>query len=119
MVLAAGCQGTRPSRPNSEPRDQYLILATELEAAAQNNMYDAIRRLRPGWFTRATRDRLTGDNALMVYIDDQPIGTAGTLRRFSPNFAARIRYLTQTEAQVRYGQNNGGRAAIVIETSKP
>jgi hypothetical protein len=118
VFLAAACHQSRPTRPSAESRDQYLILAAELESTGQVTLYDAVRRARPGWFTRATRERLTGDNALMVYVDDQPIGTAGALRRYAVNFAARIRFMPPTEAQVRYGQNNGGRAAIVIETER-
>ena len=116
LAVASGlaCGPKRAASPTA-PRDQYLILAQELEATQQATLYDAVRRARPNWFTRATRER-ANDNTLVVYADDQLIGSADALRRFAVDYAVRVRYLSPTEAQVRYGQNNRGRPAILIET---
>lgn len=124
LMLAFGALGCRsgqsgsPTRPQSTTRDQYLILADELDATNRDNLYDAVRQVRPGWFTRRTRNQ-QGDAGILVYLDDRQIGNATVLRRFSARDIDRVRYLSPTEAQVRFGQTNLGRPAILVETAKP
>jgi len=116
IMLASGCHiGPRVSRPETGPRDPYLITASELDASPRANLYDAVRELRPTWFTRPARAR-TGE--LVVYLEDRILGNARTLSRFHIDAVAEVRYLSPTEAQVRYGQLNGGRAAIVVELAR-
>lgn len=116
LACRSGQSGS-PSRPHQGPRDKYLVLAAELEAVGRDNLYDAVRQARPGWFTRSTRNR-TGDGSILVYFDDQPVGNATALRRFSTHAVDKVRYLSPTEAQVRYGQTNVGRPAILVETAR-
>lgn len=113
LLLLAGCRSAAsPSRPEPEGRDPYLILASELEKTPRANLYDAVWELRPRWFTRSSRADV-GD--VIVYIGDQLIGRADALRRFQTSQVVEVRYLSPTEAQVRYGQNNRGRPAIAVE----
>lgn len=116
--LTIGCHSGRSVRPQPGAGDQYLITAAELDPAKHATVYDAVRQLRPFWLTRNVRGR-TGDNRISVYLDDQYIGTLGVLRRLPVTSAERLRYMTLTEAQTRFGSNNGGRAAIIVDTSKP
>jgi len=90
-------------------------LASELEASPRANLYDAVWELRPRWFTRSGRG---GSNEVYVYLEDRILGTAGTLRRFQTGLISEVRYLSPTEAQVRFGQNNRGRAAIVVALAR-
>ncbi len=112
LALSACRSNTRPSRPEAGRGDPYLILASELEATPRANLYDAVFELRPRWFTRSSRADV-GD--VIVYVGDQLLGRADVLRRFQATQVVELRYLTPTEAQVRYGQNNRGRPAIVVE----
>lgn len=116
ILLVMACSTGGPKRPKDpSPRDPYLILAAEIEATPNDNLYDAVRRLRPGWFSPAGQTR-SGEAAFLVYVDNQFIGATTSLRQFAAYPApARVRYLRGTEAQVRFGQNNGGRPAVVIE----
>jgi hypothetical protein len=117
-LLALACNTGRPVRPKSAAVDQYLILATELEASKQANVYDAVRHLRPFWLRRNVRGR-TGENTISIYVDEQFVGTLSALLRI-PTFAVeRVRYMSPTEAQTRFGQSNSGRAAILVESAKP
>ena len=109
--ILLACRTSPRQRSQDSGREPYLITAEELQASRRANLYDAARELRPRWFTRPTRAN-TGE--AYVYIDDQVVGTIGTLRRFSPNDVAELRYLSPTEAQVQFGQRNQGRAAIVL-----
>ncbi len=121
LALALACRPSNagfPTRPDpATTRDPYLILVAELESAGRDNLYDAVHQLRPGWFTRRTRDR-TGEQNIIVYLDDRQIGPVTALRRFSPRDVASARYLSPTEAQVRYGQINTGRPAIQLELAR-
>jgi hypothetical protein len=118
LTLVAACGGSRSepgARPDSESKDQYLITAKELDAVNRDNLYDAVRQLRPGWLTRRTRQQ-SGESAIIVYLDDRQFGTVAQLRQVSSRAVQSVRYLGPTEAQVRYGQMNGGRPAILLES---
>jgi hypothetical protein len=117
LLLTIACHTGRGVRPQPGQGDQYLIMATELEASKQLNLYDAVRHLRPAWMTRNIRGR-SGENTVAIYIDDHFIGTLSTLRRVSVFGVERVRYMSPVEAQTRFGQNNGGRAAIFVESAK-
>lgn len=120
MALALACrsQSSPASRADaSAPLDQYLIVQAELDALDRDNLYDAVRQLRPGWFSRRTRNR-SGEELIIVYLDDRQLGNVTNLRRFSARAVLSVRYLSPTEAQVRYGQINQGRPAILIESAR-
>jgi len=87
----------------------------ELEGTSRDNLLDAVYQLRPGWFNRVNRQQNGGDG-IFVYVDDRQIGDVSVLSRFSARSVASVRYLTPTEAQVRYGQMNQGRPAILLAT---
>lgn len=115
--MAFGCHSGRSVRPEPGAGDQYLITVTELDVARHATVYDAVRQLRPSWLTRSVRGR-TGENTVAVYVDDHFLGTMSALRRIPVSAAERIRYMSATEAQTRFGDPNGGRAAILIESSR-
>ena len=115
LLLAACHSTTRPSRPDPATGDPYLILASELEKSPRANLYDAVWELRPRWFTRSSRADIAD---VIVYVGDQLVGRADALRRFQTSQVVELRYLSPTEAQVRYGQNNRGRPAILVELAR-
>jgi len=124
-VVAAACtrgSGDRPSRPQAADestarRNPYLIERAELRATAAPSLYDAIIMRRPTWFTRAS-STAPGNDAVAVYIGEQLAGPLSMLRQMSVDAAQSVRYLTPTEANLRYGAKHGSRAAIVIEYAR-
>lgn len=115
LILVTACV-SNPARVAS-PGDPYRISADELLESRIDNLYDAVRQLRPSWFRRTSRGR-SGQQPIMVYLDDQQLGGVTALGRFTTNSVAEVRYLTPTEAQVRYGQSNFGRAAILLQSGR-
>ena len=83
-----------------------------MDAARQPTIYDAVRQLRPEWLQRRA------ETAILVYVDGQEAGNASVLHRLSVTTAQRIAYLSPTEAQIRFGNRNHNRAAILIETER-
>lgn len=117
LLVVVACAKAGSSRPESSGTDRYYIEAKELHSVSRDNLYDAVHQLRPGWFTRTTRQR-SGEDRILVYLDDRQVGDASTLRRFSAQSVESVRYLSPTEAQVRFGQINVGRPAIVLVSAR-
>lgn len=117
LAVTSACGVGRPARPRAAG-EQYLIERTELESTTQQNLFDAISRARPFWFTRDRRRGALGDSEIAVYLDQQQVGGIGQLTRLPVSATARVRYLSATEAQVRFGTTNGLRPAILVETAR-
>ncbi len=117
LFVASACGAGRPVRPKPAG-EQYLIAQSELEATRQQNLYDAIRQVRPFWLGRDRRQGTGGSSEIVVYLDEHQIGGVGQLTRLPVSAVARVRYLSATEAQVRFGTMNGLRPAIVVESAR-
>lgn len=115
VVVTTGCAKAPPRQERGDP---YLILAADLEKSGAQNVYDAISHLRPFWLSREVRGR-TGESTISVYLDERLLGTLSVLQHISVSGTGRVQYMRPTEAQTRFGQINGGRAAILIQTIKP
>jgi len=113
----AGCHTGR-SVAREPAGDPYLILAKELETSSQSNLYDAVRQLRPAWFSRLSARRGSGEQSIRVYLDERLQGAPSSLARIPMSVVARISYIGATEAQLKFGQQNGMYAAILVETDR-
>ena len=115
---SSGSERPRSPRPQSARRNQYLIERDELGVAGAQNLYDVVRIQRPVWLTRVVRN-VSGNDAIVVYLDERIIGSLNILREMPVHVAQKLEYLSPTEAQLRFGPKHGVRAAIVVETPKP
>jgi hypothetical protein len=114
----AGESESRPERPSRTRNDPYLIEGDEIRAATSaQNLYEVIRVRRPAWLTKSVRD-VSGDEAVVVYLDDRKLGMLPVLRGLRVDLPERMRYMSPTEAQLRFGPTHGPLAAIVIEIAK-
>jgi len=116
LVAVGGCHPGQPIRP-TPPGEQYTITNAELVRTRQANIYDAIRIARPFWFSRDGRLAGRSGANIVVYLQDQPLGSVAQLQRLPIRAATRVRYLDATEALLRFGHQNGARPAIVVEES--
>lgn len=103
-ACASGGGGERGPR-----RDPNLITAEELADYHNLDCYDAVRRLRPRWLQSRAGDPT-------VVRDGSRLGPASDyLAQIRVGQVASIRYLSATEATMRFGTGvNGG--AIVVTT---
>jgi hypothetical protein len=81
---AATATGTRP-RTN-------VITLQELRESRAPSLADVVRQLRPGWSTQVT-----------VFVNNDPFGGFEQLRSLSVQNTAEVRFLTRSEAQIKWG----------------
>ncbi|HSA56658.1 MAG TPA: hypothetical protein VLE53_13195 [Gemmatimonadaceae bacterium] len=98
MLVLEGCasSGTAASAPGSTQRTaarrSNVITAAELAESPQLlSVADAVRQLRPGW------------PQAQVYLDNDPFGPYQQLSQLTTRNAREIRYLTASEAQMKWG----------------
>ena len=108
LLVLTACAGGRPSRPTGTDGDRYHIERSELEATRLPTLFDAVQQLRPFWLTHANGD-------VAVYLNNQLVGGVSNLRRISVHLTEDARYMSATEAQVRFGPSNGLRPAILVQ----
>lgn len=102
MVLALALEacasaGTAASAPGTTQRTSTrrsnVITAGELAESPQLlSVADAVRQLRPSWPREAT-----------VFLDNDPYGAYASLSNLTTRQAKEIRYLTASEAQMKWG----------------
>ncbi|HEX6314989.1 MAG TPA: hypothetical protein VFZ73_09025, partial [Gemmatimonadaceae bacterium] len=73
-------------------RRTNVITAQEIRESAAPSLPDLIRQLRPGWPTNVT-----------IVVNNDVMGGYDMLRQQPKSTAAEIRYLTRSEAQMKWG----------------
>jgi hypothetical protein len=98
VIVAGGCatRGTAAADQsvtgNTTARRTNVISAQEIRESAAPSMQDLIRQLRPGWPTTVT-----------IAVNDVVMGGYDFLRQQPVSTATEIRYLTRSEAQIKWG----------------
>ncbi len=124
------------ARPAS--RSQNVITHEELASqAAGLNVYDAIQRLRPRMLHPETRSTMSGTTpgstvagnpmgagpTLLtpeVFMDERPYSTEiAALRDLLVSNITEIRFLTPSEAQMRWGSGHLGGVIQIVTTERP
>ena len=98
-IVLGGCasSGTaaadqRATATSTRPRTNVISVQEIRENGTAPSLADLIRQLRPGWPTNVT-----------VFMNNDPFGAYDSLRNISINNASEIRYLTASEAQMKWG----------------
>lgn len=145
LALAAGLAGcasssTTASGGGTAARgDRYVITAAELRTVSANNLYDAIRKLRPDYFRQRGNDlraqqptagakgngpvepqsSSTGsalaraDVPIKVYQNDQLMTSVEDLRQLPIAQTVEVRFLPGPQAVIRYGTSHSSGAILV------
>ena len=99
LVLAAGACASKGTAAGdqavtgaSTARRTNVISAEEIRESTAPSLIDLIRQVRPNWPTAVT-----------IVLNKDPFGSYDTLRNMSIRDTAEIRYLSRSEAQMKWG----------------
>jgi len=120
FVLAAG-----PLRAQRRP-----ITVEEIQRAGStvSSAYDAVERLRPRWLQAprevvelggASQDAQVRFSRLHVYEDDRDMGSVDYLKTIPAERILTIKWLSMTEAGVRFGPSEGPVLVITLKPAGP
>lgn len=111
-ACAAASTSTRPVR--SAGRD--VITAAEIVASRVTDVYQAVSQLRPEFLRKRSGVLIAPYRVpqVIVYLDELEFGTAESMRHIPLSRVRLIRYLSATEADLRWG---GHHPAGVIHVS--
>ena len=109
MAIATACKSAGGASPGTEAhpatyQDRNLITQDELQRTSAQNLFDAIRSLRPQWLRQSpTVIRQGSEGTVLVYLDGVQYGDPSMLRQISLLTVQEVRFLSASEAQARYG----------------
>jgi hypothetical protein len=113
------CAGTTPSTRPVLSAGRDVITAGEIVASKVTDVYQAVAQLRPEFLRRRSVSAIPAFAApeAMVYLDDLPYGAPESLRSIPLERVRLIRYITATEADLRWGGSHVA-GAILVTTMK-
>ena len=106
-ACAAASPTTRPVRSAS----REVITAAEIVSSRVQDVYQAVAQLRPEFLRRRSLSMAQPYrmSEVLVFLDDLEFGTAESMRNIPLARVRQIRYLTPSEASLRWGgQHPGG-----------
>jgi len=118
MSLAACAAASSSTRPVlSAGRD--VITAGEIVASRVTDAYQAVAQLRPEFLRRRSLSSIPTFSTpeATVYLDDLPFGGPESLRSIPLERVRLIRYISPTEADLRWGGTHSA-GAILVTTIK-
>lgn len=120
MVLGACAPGaTTGGAPISHNRD--IVTPAELAATKATNLYDALKQIRPEFFTArgVSSIRLATPDLPTVYLDRNQLDGLEAMRNIDINLVQEVRRLTPTQATVRLGRDFPGGVLLITTTKQP
>ena len=113
--LAVACAtGTQSS--SDRPRGSRNVITQEqlAELPPEYNLYQAIRRLRPGWLRARGPSNMDGAAAIQVFLNNVRVGTADILETRPLDGVLELRFYSATDATTRWGTGVGAGAIEII-----
>ncbi len=115
ILFLTGC-GSSKSGIKKSNYDRHLITLEEIERTTGSTAYDLILKLRPFWIRgRGPRsiNRNTEAQYPMIYLNGQKFGNIDTLSEITNTNITEIKFLSPSDATIRYGVNHGGGAILI------
>lgn len=117
LSLMACAAATTTSRPNGVAGvGREVLTAAEIVASRVTDVYQAVLQLRPEFLRRRTTVMPLspfGSAPIAVYLDEMPFGTAESLRQIPLERVRLIRYVSPTEANLKFGGSHPTGAILV------
>lgn len=109
--LVTGCaSGQQTAR--TAPAERNVLTQQEIEQSQSITAYDMIRALRPRWLSERGVTSFRSNNPIMLYVNDNRVGTIERLRDYAPRDLREARFLDATQATQRFG--TGHRSGAVM-----
>lgn len=109
--LVTGCAAGRQSA-GSAPVDRNVITQQEIDQSQSITAYDMVRALRPRWLSERGVTSFRSANPIMLYVNENRVGTVERLRDYAPRDLREARFLDATQATQRFG--TGHRSGAVM-----
>ncbi len=120
-VALAGCApgATSGGAPVSHAR--AVVTPAELAATHATNLYDALRQIRPEYFTArgVSSIRLATPDLPAVYLDRNQLDGLDAMRTIDISLVQEVRRLTPSEANVRLARDFPGGVILITTVKKP
>ncbi|MGQ0712714.1 MAG: hypothetical protein ACT4PJ_03160 [Gemmatimonadaceae bacterium] len=114
MLVAAGCASSSSGR-RTAARDAKMLTAEEIRQSSGSNMYEVIRSYRPEWLIKRGQTSINLEGDIVVYVDNVALGGPESLRSIDVQSVQSARFMSASEAQMRYGVGHM-HGAIVVTT---
>lgn len=105
VLFSSACAAASPSTRPVRSAGRDVITAAEIVASRVTDVYQAVSQLRPEFLRKRTGVVISPYRVpqVIVYLDDLEFGTAESMRHIPLARVRQIRYLSATEADLRWG----------------
>ena len=118
LVSGLGACSSSSGGSSGPRRDPNLITAEEMAEYTTLTAVDVVRRLRPRWL-QGRGAGTGGSNLPQLILDGARMGDASNgLRSISVSDVSEMRYMSASDATMRYGTNFPGGAIVVTSRSR-
>jgi hypothetical protein len=111
VLLLAACASSGSTK--SAPIDRNRITSEEISASAVTNALELVRQLRPRWLSERGKNSFRTQNPVILYVDENRVGTVARLAEFSLNDISELHYLDAIAATQRFGIGHQSGAILV------
>jgi hypothetical protein len=119
LLTATACASV--SRGDRTRDTRHFISRAEIDENSAQTAYDLVASLRPQWLWKRGLQNLseaTGNETLIVYMDNARLGPPETLRRVTLGSVRFIEYFDARRATQRWGTGHM-QGAILVSTQDP
>jgi hypothetical protein len=114
LFVTAACASSGPGARTAGRRDTRVLSAEEIRGASASNMYDVIRSHRPEWLIKRGQTSINMEGDIVIYVDNVALGGPESLRSIDVQSVQSARFLSASEAQMRYGVGHMHGAIVVV-----
>lgn len=124
LLASLACASTQNGSDGDFVSRNVLTLE-QINSVRATNAFEVVERLKSHWLRvrgRSQPPTSAGtpqfeENPVLVYMDDQRLGTVDQLRRIEIAVVQYIRYYSPAEASSRWGFNHGG--GVIYVSTQP
>jgi hypothetical protein len=115
LIVTASCASSSQGGRTSGRRDARQLSSEEIRTTSASNLYDVIRSQRPEWLIKRGQTSINLEGDIVVYVDNVALGGPESLKCIDVHRVQNVRFLSASEAQMRYGVGHM-HGAIVVTT---